>query len=218
MFVMPPQHDQPNQSIKPIIGIAGGIGSGKSTVADILGELGCVVARSDEDARAVLQEPEVREQLLAWWGRAILTDDGELDRRAISRIVFNDPAERKRLEGLTHPRIEARRRRQFADAPADTKAFVIDAPLLYEVGLDRECHAVIFIETPRPVRLERVMEGRGWDEAEFDHRERSQLALDEKRRRAEYVVRNEGNRDALRAAVAAVLKEILERHHAPSID
>lgn len=209
---MPPQHD------KPIIGIAGGIGSGKSTVADILDELGCVVARSDSDARAVLHEPDVREQLLAWWGPTILTDDGAVDRRAVSRIVFNDPAERKRLEQLTHPRIEARRRRQFADAPAGTKAFVIDAPLLFEAGLDADCDAVIFVEASRAVRLNRVRTGRDWDEAEFDRREGAQLPLDEKRRRAEYVVRNEGDRDALRAAVAEMLKDIIERHAAQTND
>jgi dephospho-CoA kinase len=145
---------------KPVIGIAGGIGSGKSTVARVLAELGCVVCDSDALGRAALRDPVIRQELVRWWGDDIVDARGEIDRGAVAAIVFRDPAERRRLEGLTHPWIEARRREQFAGAPDSATAFVIDAPLLYEVGLDAECDAVIFVETERAIRLDRLRASR----------------------------------------------------------
>lgn len=198
-------------SSPPVIGLTGGIGAGKSIVADILAEHGCIVARSDEDARAVLREPAVRETLVSWWGREVLDPaTGEIDRGRVAKIVFQDAAQRERLERLTHPRIEARRRALFAAAPPETPAFVIDAPLLMEAGLDATCDTVIFVEADRATRLDRLRRSRGWDESELDRRERAQLPLDVKRDRADYVVRNEGDRAALATETAAVLRRLVE--------
>src|SRR6266478_6420926 len=94
---------------KPIIGIAGGIGSGKSFVAGLLGELGCEVIDSDAQVRAAYGEPEVRQTLREWWGESVIGADGSPDRAGIARRVFGDPLERKRLEGLLHPRVAALR-------------------------------------------------------------------------------------------------------------
>lgn len=193
---------------KPVIGLAGGIGSGKSEVADILAEAGCVVVNSDALARQALDDPAIVAELIEWWGRSILDDEGRVDRRRVADIVFNDPAERRRLESLTHPWVEARRREQFAAAPADAPALVIDAPLLFEAGLDVQCDAVIFVETDRPTRLARLAASRGWDEAELDRREESQWPLDVKRRRADYSVQNIGDRAELAAEVHRALQQI----------
>ena len=158
----------------PTIGLVGGIGSGKSAVAAAWREAGCCVCDSDQLGRQALEDPVVRETLVGWWGAGIIGADGHVDRGAIAAIVFGDPAERRRLESLTHPWIERTRRAAFAAAPASTPAFVIDAPLLLEVGLDRECDAIVFVDAPRVERLRRVRERRGWDEGELERRENAQ--------------------------------------------
>jgi dephospho-CoA kinase len=110
-----------------------------------------------------------------------------------------------------HPRIEARRRAQFAAAPVSTRAFIIDAPLLFEVGLERECDAVIFVDAPREHRLARVRATRGWDDSELARREASQIPLDEKRRRSTDIVANAGDSALLEATVASTLDAIIAR-------
>jgi len=195
---------------KPIIGLAGGIGAGKSTVARLLAEAGCVVAHSDEENRQALRDPEIRRTLVAWWGEEILDASGEVDRAAVAKIVFADPEQRRRLESLTHPWIQQRHREQFAAAPADAPALVIDAPLLLEAGWDRRCDAVVFVEAPQAVRLARLQAERGWTAEDLARREDSQLALDEKRSRADHIVRNSGDLKDLARQVRRVLAEITE--------
>ena len=194
---------------KPVIGLAGGIGSGKSEVAAILAELGCVVCNSDELGRAALMDPAIRAELVSFWGSGILDDAGEVSRSAVASIVFNDPQQRQRLEELVHPWIEQKRATQFAQAPPDAPALVIDAPLLFEADLDRVCDAVVFVDADRSVRLERVGPGRGWDEAELKRREDCQLPLDVKRGRADYVISNIRDLTALHKQVSRVLSEII---------
>lgn len=190
-----------------VIGLAGGIGSGKSEVAKLLASMGCVVLDSDQDARQALDRPEVRDELVRWWGRVVLGADGRINRSAVADIVFKQPSERAKLEGLVHPIVRTQRAEAKKRA-GSARAVVIDAPLLFEAGVDAECDAVIFVEAPRELRLERVR-GRGWDEAELARREASQLPVEEKRRRSGHVVRNLGSREELRAQVARILEEIL---------
>lgn len=191
-----------------VIGLVGGIGAGKSEVARILGELGCVVSDSDAQARAALDEPHVRDQLIAWWGKDILAPDGRVDRAAVAKLVFDKPRERQRLEGLIHPRVRAARRDAHDRAEqTGAPAVVIDAPLLFEADVDRECDAVIFVEAPVGQRRARVRASRGWDDTELERRESAQLSLEEKRTRSDYVVLNDSDLTALRDRV----KEVFER-------
>jgi len=194
---------------RPIIGLTGGIGAGKSAVASILEDEGCLVCRSDELARQALRDPVIRRTLVDWWGPEILDPSGEADRRAVAEVVFGDPDERRRLERLTHPWIEARRRRIFERAGPEVVALVIDAPLLMEAGLDRECDAIIFVDAPIELRRERVRRDRGWADGELDRREESQLPLDAKRGRADHVIRNDASLVDLTERVRASLASIL---------
>ncbi len=194
----------------PIIGLAGGIGSGKSEVARILAGLGCVVGDSDALAREVLEEPAVRREIVGWWGDRVLDEAGRIDRAAVAAIAFGDPGQRDRLERLTHPRIESRRKAIFEAAPADAPALVIDAPLLLEAGLGTECDAVVFIDASPETRARRLARTRGWDEAELGRREDSQLPLDVKRARADYVIENDGELSGLTDRVRRVLRDIVE--------
>jgi dephospho-CoA kinase len=195
----------------PVIGIAGGIGAGKSSVAQVLAELGCIVSESDVLARAALLEPEIRDELVKWWGKGILNQDGKVDRSKVAAIVFADAAQRQKLEQLVHPWIEDRRIEHFAHSPQDAPAFVIDAPLFFEAGLDGECDAVIFVDTDPQTRFSRVATSRGWNWAELAKREQSQMPLDEKRRRADYVVVNNGDWSELQAQVRRILNQLVAR-------
>ncbi|MFN0130976.1 MAG: dephospho-CoA kinase [Phycisphaerales bacterium] len=195
----------------PVIGIAGGIGAGKSAFARALEALGCIVVDSDREARAALELPEVRERLREWWGDRPFGTDGKVDRSAVAAIVFADEAERKRLEGLIHPMLKRKRAAMKAEAAArGVPAMVVDAPLLFEAGVDAECDAVVFVDSPREARLERVLRTRGWDEAEFDRRERAQMDVTEKKQRSTMVVENTGDAAALATMARDVLAKLLE--------
>ena len=192
-----------------IIGIAGGIGSGKSAAAACLERLGCVVSDSDRDARAALDRQDVRDELVSWWGGGVIDAHGNVDRKAVASIVFDDPEQRSRLESLVHPIVHEARLRLIERAARDgAPAVVIDAPLLFEAGIDAECDAVIFIDTPRQRRLERLR-SRGWDEAELERRERSQWPLDRKRARSTHAVANTGAEADLCEALRRVLDGLL---------
>ncbi len=178
----------------PVIGIAGGVGSGKSTVARMLGELGCVVLDSDVAAKAALDRAQVIDTIRAWWGAGVVGPDGRADRRRIADVVFADPAQRTRLEGLIHPLLKHDRAASVAAARAAGKAgVVVDAPLLFEAGVDAECDAVIFVNCPKEVRLTRVARSRGWDVSELARREAAQWPIEKKRAMCGYVVENAGD-------------------------
>lgn len=177
---------------KPIIGIAGGIGSGKSLVARLFGEMGCVVIDSDEQVRRAYEDPRVKQALRAWWGDDPFLPGGEINKRRIGELVFAQPDQRRRLESLLHPIVAERREAQMRAAADDPQvlAYVWDTPLLFETGLHARCDAVVFIDAPFDVRLERVQRTRGWDEAELTRRQNLQWPLDKKGEISDYVIRN----------------------------
>jgi dephospho-CoA kinase len=193
-----------------VIGLAGGIGAGKSLVARVFAELGCVVIDSDAEAKAALDRPEVRRRLVEWWGSGVVGADGKVDRAEVAKIVFTDEAARRRLEALVHPLVKAARDAAVARASAaGAPAVVVDAPLLFEAGVDKECDVVVFVDAPRAARLARVKATRGWDEPELDRRERAQWGLDVKRPLADYVVVNDRDPGELRGRVGAIFHRII---------
>lgn len=195
-----------------VIGLAGGIGSGKSAVAKVLAGMNYLVIDSDAEAKAALDRPEVLGQLVRWWGKDVATTEGRADRKAIAAIVFADPAQRARLEGLVHPLVKAGRAELVARAAAQGRpGVVIDAPLLFEAGSDAECDAVIFVDAPRAARLARVQATRGWDEAELARREIAQIPLQEKQRRSDTTVVNDGPPETLAERVGAALAFIASK-------
>ena len=196
---------------KPVIGLAGGIGSGKSAVGRLLVEFGAGLIESDRLGHEQLTTPEVVRTLSSWWGQEILDAEGLVDRSRVGRIVFADRAQRDRLEKLLHPRIGLRRgelKRQYQADPNITM-IVIDAPLLYEAGIDTECDRVIFIEADKRIRVQRVLSVRCWSAQELDRREKMQSALDAKKRRADHIVTNNSSLDALRGQVTHLVTRIL---------
>jgi dephospho-CoA kinase len=195
----------------PVVGLAGGIGSGKSAVARVWERLGAVVIDSDRESRAALELPEVKRQLVAWWGDRVLNPDGTVSRGAVADVVFKDAAERAKLEGLIHPLVKRKRAEMVERArAAGAPMAVVDAPLLFEAGVDAECDAVVFVDTPRELRVARVA-GRGWTEGELSRRESAQMGLEEKRRRSALVIRNSGSEQELEAEAGRVFREVLAR-------
>lgn len=199
-----------------IIGLVGGIGAGKSAVAAALGEQEFLVVDSDKEAKAALDLPSVRDRLVAWWGEGVVGADGRVDRRRVAEIIFESPADRARLEGLVHPLVKANRGALASRARQDGKrGVIVDAPLLFEAGVDRECDFVVFVDAPFEQRLARV-KARGWDEAELSRREKAQLSLQEKRTRADAVIRNEGTLNDLRLAIGRLVAELAVRAPKPN--
>jgi dephospho-CoA kinase len=196
---------------KPIIGVVGGIGSGKSFVAKLFTELGCMVLDADEQVRQAYKDYRVKQAVKHWWGNMVFNPDGEIDRSAVARKVFTRPDELRRLEQLLHPMVtEARERamKAHADDP-QVVAFVWDIPLLLETGLKEQCDAVVFVDAPPQQRLARLADARGWDATELESREKLQMPLDKKREISDYVIVNTAGVDDVHAQVREVLSRIL---------
>jgi dephospho-CoA kinase len=188
-----------------VIGLLGGVASGKSLVARQLAELGAAVLDADRAGHEVLTQPDVESAARDRWGPGIFGPDGRIDRARVARIVFADTPqarqEREYLEQLTHPRIgrllarQAERLRHSGAAAA-----VLDAPLLLEAGWDRLCDKLIFVDAPRDIRWNRAQQ-RGWSKEDFDAREAAQESLEVKRGRADVVLDNSGSPASTRAQV-----------------
>lgn len=188
-----------------LIGVLGGVASGKSLVARQFVDLGAGLLDADRAGHDVLRLPPIEAAVLRRWGRSMCGPDGRIDRARLALIVFADPPEgpreRKYLEQLTHPEI-ARLLKQQAEALAvsGTTVAVLDAPLLLEAGWDKLCKELVFIDAPRPVRLSRAI-ARGWSEEDFVAREGVQESLDIKRERADVTIDNSGSTEHTQAQI-----------------
>lgn len=210
---------------KPIIGLVGGIGSGKSFVARLFAEMGCMVIDSDQQVREAYRDPGVIDTIRDWWGDDAVTPAGGVNKSAIAARIFSDPAERTRLEGLLHPIVHEARRRQMEAGGSDAQvlAYVWDTPLLLEAELAGQCEAVVYIDAPFDQRLARVRARSDWDREELLRREKSQMPLDTKRELSDYMISNAADAGSgalapsdLREQVRRVLSQILaESTHPP---
>lgn len=187
----------------PRIGLTGGIGAGKSTVARTLSDLGAVLADADAIAREVVAPgSEGLDAVVARFGAGVLDEDGALDRGALAPIVFADPGARRDLEAITHPLIARRAAEILAGAPVGGLA-VYDVPLLAELGMEGLFDAVLVVEAPMPLRLERL-EARGLDRSGAEARIASQSSDLDRRRIAHVVLENTGSAEDLAALVDRV--------------
>lgn len=194
-----------------VYGLTGGIGSGKSAVAGLLEEYGVPVVSADELARVVVARgSEGLAAVVAEFGEQVLDEAGELDRRKMAQVVFQDAAARHRLEAILHPRIRERFE-QVLDAleKAGHDVAVYEVPLLFEKNLQGDMKAVILVTATESIRIDRVRARDDVTEAEVRARMAAQLPEDVKRKRADYVIVNDGNRDELRREVEFLIARFL---------
>ncbi|HEV8675629.1 MAG TPA: dephospho-CoA kinase [Methylomirabilota bacterium] len=202
-----------------LVGLTGGLASGKSTVSRQLAELGCHVIDADMLARAVVAPGEPALQTIVQaFGRAVLRPDGTLDRARLGALVFADAEKRKRLEAITHPAIQARRQAALAELAAEgyDGLVVQDAALLIEVGGAAHVDRLVVVYADRAVQRERLMRRDRLDAAEAERRLATQMPLAAKARLAHYVIDNSDSPEEtaaqVRAVHAALLAEQRARH------
>ncbi|MEY4566655.1 MAG: hypothetical protein RLY14_1625 [Planctomycetota bacterium] len=182
-----------------VIGLCGGIASGKSAVASELERLGAIVIRADQIGHTVLEDPGVKEQLIERFGPSILgPGSASISRPAIAAIVFADnpeaPKYLKFLESVTHPPIRKRifeTLAQLRHQEPPPPAIVLDIPLLLESNWQDHCDFVLFIDTPLSTRLQRAHQ-RGWTEEQYFSRQASQMSIEQKKQLSNDIIENHG--------------------------
>ena len=193
-----------------LIGIIGGIGSGKSTASALFQQLGAEVISADGIGHQVLLLPEVKNAVQERWGSTVFGRDGEIDRQKLAAVVFADEKELVHLKSLTHPLIAEEVHRQRTEhEQSGVQLCLLDAPLLLESGWDYFVDQIIFVETPAEVRRQRV-KNRGWSETEREQREAAQFSVEEKKGRASAVLDNSGNTQHLLTQVEALFQVLID--------
>jgi dephospho-CoA kinase len=177
-----------------LVGLTGGIGAGKSTVARMLEARGAVVIDADELARRAI-EPDTLEfgRLMEEFGERVLAPGGEVDRDALAAVVFADPEARRRLEAIVHPGVARLFQESVEPYRSSGRIVVYSVPLLVESGLQDAFDMVVVVEAPESARIDRVMADRGMSEDAARSRMGAQASEDERRRVADVVIRNDGS-------------------------
>jgi len=193
-----------------LVGLTGGVGSGKSTVADMLRELGATVVDADEATHAVYEpggpgfEAVVRE-----FGQGFLTG-GRIDRKRLGELVFNDADARRRLNDIVHPLVREWMAQRTAEAvEGGANVVVQDVPLLFENGLERFFTSVVLVYVPEKVQVERLVSGRGLTPERARAIIAAQMPIEAKRGRAHHVINNSGSIDETKAQVKAVWRQLV---------
>lgn len=193
-----------------LVGLTGGIGSGKSTVAARLAEHGVPVVDADAVAREIVEPGEpALDDLIAHFGEGILTEAGRLDRAGLAALAFVDEEQRAALNAITHPRITERIRERVRRLEADGEPLVVlDHPLLLESDPTGRVDAIVVVLAPEEVRVERLVEQRGLDEQDVRARMRAQVDDDARRAAADHVLDNDGDLDTLLARTDTLLETL----------
>jgi dephospho-CoA kinase len=193
-----------------LIGLTGGIASGKSTVAAILRRLGAAVVNADELSREVVQPGAPGwEEIVEIFGPEVLQPDRALDRQKLRKIVFNAPEARKKLEAIIHPRVRALAAQRIQEhAAAGFEIVVYEVPLLFEGNLQNSLRPVLLVATDVATQKKRLQQRDQLTESEAEKHIAAQMSLEEKRRLADYVVENDGSLEDLERQVVDVLTKI----------
>lgn len=198
------------EALPRIVGLTGGIASGKSTVSAIFRELGAFVIDADEVARDVVRPgSEGLNEIVARFGKTVLREDGSLDREALGKVVFSDAAARQDLNMITHPRIGMEMMARAAQAGAEGHPFVIyDAALIVENGLHHALQGLIVVACRPETQLQRIMSRDGLSETDARARIEAQLPLAQKIAVATWVIQNDGKLEDTRAQAEHIYAEL----------
>jgi len=195
---------------KLVIGIVGGVGSGKSTAAAEFAALGCRLIDADRIGHELLGEPDVLAEIRRQCGDGVFAPDAQVSRAALAEVVFRGPAELEALNAILHPRIRRRVELAIADAQADesVEAVVLDAALLFEAGWDDLCTHLVFVSAPADDRRRRVAQSRQWSSETWTAREKLQISLDTKASMCDYTLDNRLGASFLREQVRVIFHRI----------
>jgi dephospho-CoA kinase len=197
--------------------LIGGIGAGKSLVADEFKKRGAFVLDADAVGHALLDQPPAREEVLRRFGTEVLdrSADGspQINRRALGAVVFAHDVSRRDLEKILHPRMRGTFERAIARTQRKRQVplIVLDAAVLFEAGWNELCDVVLFVDAPREQRLARLESQRGWTAEVLEAREKAQLPLDQKRTRADFVIVNDGGTEHLSDEVARLWDRLCDQ-------
>lgn len=193
----------------PVVGIVGGIGSGKSTVARCFALHTWAVVDADRIGHALLEEPDISQAVRERWDEGIVDERGTVDRAKLGAVVFADRGELDALNALLHPRIRrAMEARIAACRQLRRHGVVLDAAVLFEAGWDNLCTNTVFVDAPRPDRLRRVRTRRGWSDRHLRQRQRMQFPLDKKADLCCHRIHNRSDISHLRADVDRLIHRI----------
>ena len=197
---------------KPIIGILGGIGSGKSTVAAEFAKLGCKVIDADKIAHELLDSKTVKEEIVGLFGEAVLDSFGRIERKKLAGVVFASGDKLDSLNGVIHPLVLARTEELIEqyNRQNQVKAIVLDMPLLVEVGWAKRCDRLIFVDCEQKIRAERAKK-EDFDENQIKIRENFQISLDNKASVADNMVDNNSDFSALVRQVADIFSDTINK-------
>ena len=195
---------------KPVIGLVGGIGAGKTRAAQEFARLGCAVIDADAIGHELLRDDRVRAAVHRRWGDGVFRSDGAVDRGALARVVFGDSADLAALNDLLHPLIRVRMEELIDRAEGDrsVKAVVLDAAVLFEAGWDDLCSRRVFVSCPAEQRAQRVAATRGWDRATWAEREKAQISLDAKARKCDDHIDSSSSVSHLAEQVRRILTQV----------
>lgn len=194
-----------------LLAVTGGIATGKTTVAGMLQEFGAPLVDLDILARRVVEPGrQAWKQIVATFGKGVLNEDGTVNRKRLSSIVFNDAAKRKVLEGFTHPGIFQELSREVEGiAKEDPKAIIqVVIPLLIEAGSQDQFHKILVVYAPREIQIERLMKREGIKRPDAERILEAQIPIDEKLKYADFVVRNDRTLDETRSQVEVLWREL----------
>ena len=191
-----------------VIGLTGGIGTGKSTASEYLRKQGFSIIDADRISREIVEPGTLLlKELEKNFGSGIIKDDGTLDRKALAAIVFSDKEKKSRLDGLMHGHILDEIERKISESQSgEGRGIIVDAPLLFETGLEKKCNQVWLITADEKLRILRVCERDGMDPEEVRARIQNQMADEEKKERAHRIVDNSGSKEALLAQLAELIE------------
>jgi dephospho-CoA kinase len=195
---------------KPVIGILGGIGSGKSTVAAEFAKLGCKVIDADKIAHELLDSKSVKEEIVGLFGEAVLDSSGKIEHKKLAGVVFADGDKLDSLNGVIHPLVLARAQELIEqyNQQNQVKAIVLDMPLLVEVGWAKRCDRLIFVDCEQKIRAERAKK-KDFDENQIKIRENFQISLDNKASVADNMVDNNSDFSALVRQIADIFSDTI---------
>lgn len=191
-----------------VIGLTGGIGTGKSTASEYLRKQGFSIIDADRISREIVEPGTLLlKELEKNFGSGIIKDDGTLDRKALAAIVFSDKEKKSRLDDLMHGHILDEIERKISESQSgEGRGIIVDAPLLFETGLEKKCDQVWLITADEKLRILRVCERDGMDPEEVRARIQNQMADEEKKERAHRIVDNSGSKEALLAQLAELIE------------